>query len=267
MPKHDSIRTALTIARLAARSITERVLPQFIAFLCTIVTLYGLFTVYGSSISTGSVNDMGLAAVLWSLSMYSIYWGVGSRYIFRDISDDVKDGSIELRLVKPVHYLVWRVAHRLGRQIPMFGQQILVNSVFLMLYIGFPDIVVTPEWVMTVLGLFIVGITISLALYVAVGLCAFWIDNPLPVMWIVEKFVMIIGGAFVPIALFPSVLKSVVEWSPFGAMLAFSQAFTPNFLEHAPRLFASQLLWLLVMYGLVAIMWHMALRRVAINGG
>ena len=268
MPRQNNLRTAFTLARLAAKSTTERLLPLFISIACTIVTLLGLFSVYESGIGTsGTVHGMGLTAVLWSLAMYSVYWGVGSRYIFRDISDDVKDGSVEVKLVKPMHYIVWRIAHRLGRQIPMLGQQLIVNVTFLMVYVGTPDIAVTPQWLFTVLGLFICGISISIMVFVSVGLCAFWIENPAPVMWIVDKFVMIIGGAFVPIALFPHALRVVAEWSPFGAMMAFSQAFTPEFLVHAPKLFLSQVVWIVMMACIVSLMWRGAMHRVAINGG
>lgn len=267
MPRQNNIRTAIAIGRLAAKAMTERLLPLMISLLCTIMTMYGLFSVYESGIGMGEVRGMGLAAVLWSLAMYSVYWGVGSRYIFRDISDDVKDGSVEMRLVKPMHYLLWRVAHRLGRQVPMLGQRLVVNISFLLVYVGVPNISVSPQWVLTVLGLFLCGIMISIMVFIVVGLCAFWIENPMPVMWIVDRFVMIIGGAFVPIALFPSALRVAAEWSPFGAMMAFSQAFTPEFLVHAPKLFLSQGVWLVMMGCIVALMWRAAMRRVAVNGG
>jgi ABC-type uncharacterized transport system permease subunit len=268
MPLRNNFRTAIAIARLSAKSTTERLLPLAISVLCTLVTLYGLFSVYGTGMgASGSVRGMELAAVLWSLAMYSIYWGVGSRYLFRDISDDVKDGSVEMKLVKPMHYLLWRVAHRLGKQIPMLGQQLLVNFAFLMAYVGLPDVVVTPQWMLTVLGLFVCGIIISVLVFICVGLCAFWIENAAPVMWIVDKFVMIIGGAFVPIVLFPDTIRHIAEWSPFGAMMAFSQAFTPEFLAHAPMLFASQAVWIGISGMIVATMWHMAMKRVAVNGG
>ncbi|MEK7632619.1 MAG: ABC-2 family transporter protein [Patescibacteria group bacterium] len=267
MPRQNSLRTFVTIVQLAARSTTERLLPLVFSLGCTIVTLFGLFSVYQSSIGTASVRGMNLATVLWSLAMYSVYWGVGTRYIFRDISDDVKDGSIEVRLVKPMHYLLWRVAHRLGKQIPMLGQQLVVNFSFLMVYVGAPEVHATPVWFLTTVGLFVLGIFISVMVFICVGLSAFWIENSMPVMWIVDKLVMIVGGAFVPIVLFPNALRLIAEWSPFGAMMAFSQAFTPDFLHHAPFLFVSQALWMMIMAGVVGLMWHLAMKRVAVNGG
>ena len=264
----NSIRTWGAVVRLAARSTTERFAPVLFSVISTIITLYALFTVYGTSVGTaGTIRGMGLASVLWSLSMYSIYWGLGTRYIFWDISEDVRDGSIEVRLLKPLHYLAWRIAHRLGKQIPMLGQQLLVNSALLLVFVGVPDIVVSWMWAGALLGLFAFGIVLSIFIFTGVGLCAFWIENPAPVMWIVDKFVMIVGGAFVPIALFPNTLRAIAEWSPFGAMMGFSQAFTPDFLQRTPLLFVSQGVWLAIMTCVIMIMWHFAMRRVAINGG
>ncbi len=264
----NNIRTWCAVARLAARSTTERFAPLMFSVVCTVMTLFGLFTVYESSVGrAGTVRGMGLAAVLWSLAMYSVYWGVGTRYIFRDIADDVRDGSIEVRVLKPLHYLSWRIAHRLGKQIPMLGQQLTVNSMLLMTFVGAPDIMVSWTWAGAMFGLFLLGIAISVLLFTCVGLCAFWIENPNPVMWIVDKIVMIIGGAFVPIALFPNTLRTIAEWSPFGAMMSFSQAFTPDFLYRVPVLFFAQCVWIVIMACFLASMWHFAMRRVAINGG
>lgn len=267
MPRQNNARTAVTIARLAMRSTTERLLPLGISMICTLLTLYGLFTVYGTGMGTGAVKGMELAAVLWSLGMYSMYWALGTRHIFRDITSDVKDGSIETKLVKPMHYLLWRVAHRLGKQAPLFVQQVVLNVTFLLLFIGVPVVAVSPFWVIALLGLLFFGSLVAIFLFTMVGLCAFWIEDAHPVMWIMDKFSMILGGAFVPIALFPSALRAVAEWSPFGAMLAFTQAFTPEFLVRAPMLFLSQVVWIVVLFGGMTLMWRAAMHRVAINGG
>lgn len=210
---------------------------------------------------------MTLAGTLWSLSMYSINWGIGMRTAFRDVSDDVKDGTIEMRLTRPFHYFWFVASLLLGRRLPILFPQFLLNVLFLLLFVGFPPIELTFAWAAGVVGLFIFGNFLAFLLYTCVGMSAFWIDDATPAMWFVDKLVMILGGAYVPVAFFPQTFRLIAEWSPFGAVIGFSQAFSPDFISRLPYLFLSQGVWVLLLGILLAFMWRFALRRIVINGG
>lgn len=268
MPRSNSLLQSWTIIRLIARSSIEQWTIVAFSLFSTVVLLFSLFAVYGFSMEkTGPVHGVSLVAVLWSISMYSMYWGVGMRNIFRDIANDVKDGTVELRLIRPIHYLYYVLLVRLGKQMIVIPFQIIVNIVLLSIFVGFPPIALTPIWFGSFLSLFVFGNFLAFLMFSCVGLSSFWIEEPMPIMWIVDKLVMVLGGAFVPIAFFPPVLRLITEWSPFGAMLGFSQAFTPEFLSHVPTLLFSQAVWI-VMFGLLAMaLWGSARKRLEVNGG
>lgn len=104
-------------------------------------------------------------------------------------------------------------------------------------------------------------------LYTLVGLSAFWLEDAEPVYWISDKFVMLLGGAYVPVVLFPVWLKTIAIWLPFGGFTFVAQAFHPSFTALWSQLILSQLLWTIVLGGIVALVFRRARARVSINGG
>lgn len=254
--------------RIALRSGIESRLNIVVLLINTIVVMGVLFVVFQSAFAkTGSIHGVTFSATIWSLSMYSIAWSFGARNSYADVSNGIEDGSIETRLVRPQHFLSYVVAFRLGKQFAFFILQIIVNLALLFWLVGLPSVSGSIAWWLSVTTLFSGGMLLSVFLYSCIGLTAFWIQNPMPVMWIIDKSVMILGGSFVPIALLPAIVRRFSEWSPFGAIMAFSQAFTPDFESRFWSLFIPQLIWIVLIGVLLAVLWTQGRKKIAINGG
>lgn len=257
--------TTLRIAYRASLDSTMSIVFSFVNSLVVTLVLFGIFQVAFSH--TGSIKGMTFPAAMWSLSMYSLWWGIGIRNIYSDISNTIKDGSIETRIVRPQHYLAYVLALRLGRQVNFFAIQVVMNVSLLLFLIGLPSVFVTPMWALSALALFLGGMTVAILMYICIGLTTFWLEDSTPVMWVVDKSTMILGGSFVPVALLPSAIRHFAEWSPFGAVMLFAQAFAPDFSDRFSRLFLSQTMWICILGLLCMYLWTNGRRKVAINGG
>jgi len=263
-----SLRAFVATFRVSFRASAENTLSVVFQLVNSLVVTLALFGVFQMAFAqSGSIRGMTFSAAMWSLAMYSLWWGIGIRNVFTDISTSIKDGSIEMRLVRPQHYLLFVAAFRLGRQMVSFVSQILVYGALLMMLVGLPHIDPTAAWITSILALFFCGMTIAMFLYICIGLTTFWLEDSQPVMWIVDKSTMILGGSFVPVALLPNAVRRFAEWSPFGAIMSFAQAFAPGFSERFPSLILSQILWIVLLGLLCALMWNLGRRKVAINGG
>lgn len=263
-----NIRSFFTTFRIAFRSGIESRLNLLFLLANTVVVMGVLFVVFQSAFAkTGSIHGVTFAVAIWSLSMYSIAWGFGARNMYADVSNGIEDGSVETRLVRPQHFLSYIVAFRLGKQFTFFILQIVVNLALLSWLVGLPSVSGDFFWWISMITLFFGGMTLSIFLFSCIGLTAFWIQNPMPVMWIVDKSVMILGGSFVPIALLPVAVRRFSEWSPFGAIMSFSQAFTPDFESRFWSLFIPQLLWIVIIGVLLMVLWTQGRKKIAINGG
>jgi ABC-2 type transport system permease protein len=263
-----SVRKFWATFCIGYRTSTESYLSLVFSLISSAVTLVVLFAVYQSAMNqTGTIHGLSFVATIWSLSMYSFAWAVGTRRLCQDVSTDIKEGTIEVRLARPMSYLAYIIAFRLGKNAFLVAAQIGFIVLALLAIAGFPNIDASFLWFATMFLTFILGTMISTFLYLSVGLIAFWIQDPFPVMWIIDKMVMVLGGSFVPIAFFPSVMRTFAEWSPFGAAMAFSQGFAPDFMSHVAQLLLSQITWVVLLGCLCLLLWKRAQLNVSVNGG
>jgi ABC-2 type transport system permease protein len=58
------------------------------------------------------------------------------------------------------------------------------------------------------------------ALYVGIGLLAFWLKDVSPVYWLFQKALFVLGGMMLPLQLYPRWLQRVADFTPFSALLA-----------------------------------------------
>lgn len=212
-------------------------------------------------------QEVSFASAIWSIGVYFILLSIMIRHIYVDISKDVRQGTIELKLGKPYSYTLSIIATRIGRGLPDAGISLIAAVAILWTVAGVPPIDFSFLWVLQIVCLIIGGVICASLLYTLVGLTAFWLEDAEPVYWISDKFVMLLGGAYVPVVLFPGWLKSVATWLPFGSFTFAAQAFHPSFTTTWPSLFVSQLLWMVVLGVGVRQVFQAARRRVSINGG
>ncbi len=222
---------------------------------------------YVASLQGGSVAGVAYASLAWSMFLYFIMLTFGLRYISKDIMKDVRSGAVETIFTKPVSYLAFRVWWKVGNGIYQFLILLLLGTAALVWYVGPPPMIATPYFFATLIATFIGGCLLELLVYIAVGLLAFWIEDIDPVRWVIDKAVMILGGSYFPVALFPSGMYLAALYSPFGASRFASHVVSPTLATPWTTLLTIELVWIGVCAGLVAILYHLARRRVSVNGG
>lgn len=215
----------------------------------------------------GNIRGMSLAASVWSMGVYFVILSFGVRRLASDISEDVKTGAIEVRTGRPLAYLPLVAGLRLGRGVPVFVLTLLIVSVIAFVATGIPPLSIGAWEAAGAFLLLLGGFLVALCVFALVGLAAFWIVESDPVFWIVDKLAMILGGSYVPVALFPDWLKAVADWSPFGGMYAAARVFSPEFQAILPRLLVVQACWVALCAGALAFLWGRASRRLSIHGG
>jgi ABC-2 type transport system permease protein len=92
-------------------------------------------------------------------------------------------------------------------------------------------------------------------------------EDAMPVVRIVEKTMMVFGGSVVPLALLPTDIRTIIEWTPFAATGFPAQVTSPDFVDHAFQLLGIEAVWIVVFGIAVAMLWRRAIRRIEVNGG
>jgi ABC-2 type transport system permease protein len=244
----------------------NRVIAQSITIFIRLSVLLLLYT-YAYHYYGQSVSGISLIVAIWSLAIYFILLSFNARHIFSPVNQDVISGKIENLLNKPVGYLFYRVSLHLGQNFLSGIVTVIVAITTLAFLMGWPTSVMSPLWAAQTVLLSLFGLTLSYIIYLIIGLAAFWLTNAQPLFWIVDKSIMILGGAYLPVALFPKAIQTIAEFSPFGATMFTTYIFYPTFSDVAPRLLLVQLLWILVGAILLKVIYKAGERRLTINGG
>jgi ABC-2 type transport system permease protein len=57
------------------------------------------------------------------------------------------------------------------------------------------------------------------ALYLGIGLLAFWLEDVSPVFWVWQKLLFVLGGLMLPLHLYPEPLQRIALLTPFPVVL------------------------------------------------
>ena len=78
---------------------------------------------------------------------------------------------------------------------------------------------------------------------------------------------MVLGGSYLPIALFPKIMKDIATYSPFGAINFVTSTVYSSWQNEFIIKILMQIVWIVLLYFLLRWLFEKAKRKLAINGG
>ena len=229
----------------------------FVVFL-----LYG----YVFKIKGGTINGVDYATTLWSMFIYFCIMTLNTRQIYKLTMNDVKSGNVEMFLNKPVNYVVLTFYKIIGQGIYSFTVISVLGSIAMVLLVGVPEVnlvIFIPTFIIT----FILGSILGLIMYSIIGLLAFFMQDVRPIHWITDKLVMVLGGSYLPVALFPPFMKFLAFISPFGAINFTSSTVYSSWNNEFIIRILLQIVWIIVFGFLLIYVYKKAREKAMINGG
>lgn len=187
------------------------------------------------------------------------------------IGDEVKDGSIAMRLLKPVDfnltYLFDEIGHKLISvgllAVPIFGGVLLYQLMH-------------PVISLFNLINFLLFLVSSLFAYflnfyfnICYGFSAFIFKNLWGMNVMKESVVAFMSGTLIPLAFFPENIAHILQFLPFASLI-----YTPVMIYLGKEsfnqiilAFVIQITWLLIFIVLSKIIWHLTIRQLSVQGG
>ncbi len=222
---------------------------------------------YVFKLKGGVINGTTYLVTAWSIFFYFAFSTLRLREISRSIMQDVQSGNVEVLFNKPVSYLLYRMWWQIGSGLYPFLVATILGSLALAFLIGVPKTMTIGIFLPTVFLVFIGASILSLVLYSIVGLLAFWIEEINPIFWMVDKAVMILGGSYLPVALFPPFMYRLARYSPFGASQFVTHSVYDTWQSEWYVLIAIQIIWVIILTLILSLMFTKARRKVSVNGG
>lgn len=220
----------------------------------------------GSTFMGFSMTDMVVYLFVSSLTGQITYCGVSD-----SVGEEIKDGSICMRLIKPVNTDLSYLFTELGNA--MF--KLLILAVPMLLGIEIYRYCVTGMIMFNPLNflLYLVSITLAYLITFRVNLCfgfvAFYVKNLWGFGILKNSIINFLSGSLIPLAFMPDVLKNILGYLPFSSM-----SYTPVML-YMGKYGASEILfrlgiqaiWAIALYGLSEFIWSRAVKKLCVQGG
>ena len=235
---------------------------------CVIIIIFNQLWryIYGNNLST-MINGYTLDMMIWYLIMAeTLTYCLNSKSVTKAFARDIKTGKIAYSLNKPYNYFWYQVVSTMGYSV--WKMLFLVPTAFILGFILLGNV---SDFKLIYILPFILSIFLSCLLgtiiYGVIGLFAFWIEEPTPFTWIVQKFILLLG-LFFPPEFFPSWLQGFITYSPIFAMMSGPCKLLSSF---SWQLFGdvmiSQTIYLLIFCLIGYFIYNIGTKKVNINGG
>jgi ABC-2 type transport system permease protein len=212
------------------------------------------------------VAGFGLTETVWSLMLVQAVMLSRWPTIARIITLDIREGGFVIALQRPYSYALAMLLQAIGRQFPVLLLNLITGCVVAHVLVGAPNISLNA--LLFAVVILILGLLLDLGMLLCLGLCALWLDASESLEWIYDKAFVVFGGAFLPLAFMPSWLQPWLELLPFGLLYSSASVVLLQGAAVEPALIViRQVLWLLLVVGLVNFIFSNGVRHVAHNGG
>jgi len=257
---------AVSRTTLAASLMYERdVLVRSIFMLVALVVFVQLWTSTYAATGESIIGGLSLRDLVWYLVVTETV-ALSTPRVAQTIDAEVRAGDVAYRLSRPISYPLYHLAGYWGETAGRIPVNVAVGCLVALVAVGPPDVSVA-SLVATLVGI-CAAVTMKGLVEVLIGLTAFWVEETAPIEWIYAKFVMTLGGLFIPLEMFPDWLAAISAVLPF-AVVAYAPArlFVGFSVSTAVPVLLLQLLWLAIAFALVSLVFDRATRRVVAHGG
>jgi|GEM_PF-521247 len=189
------------------------------------------------------------------------------------IDDDIHEGNIAMRLIKPLDYRMQLFAQSLGYaavSAAVFSLSFGIGLFVVSRAVDLPFAVTAASAAMAAVSIVFAGVIYFLTSFLF-GMIIFFTLNSFG-MWQLKGAVeRLLAGGIIPVALFPGWLKAISDFLPFAQTryvpITFLLGQYNGDVAGGLAALLVQLLWIGLMLGLTTLAWKGAVRRVVVQGG
>jgi ABC-2 type transport system permease protein len=242
-----------------------RVRGELYARMAFVVVILGVFSaLWRAASEAGLPVGVDRAGLVWYLA--ATEWIILSAPpIHVEIESEIRRGDIAYQLARPFSYLASLAAQGLGLlavRAPLIGLAAWACAY------AFTGTLPPASVLGYVIPFGIAAMGLVYALYVLVGLTAFWLGDVSPIFWITQKLLFVLGGLMLPLSIYPEWMQRAAYGTPFPVMLAGPAGFLIGASEaEAWRLAFDLVLWSGIIGAAAHLMFRRAIRRLQVNGG
>ncbi len=253
---------------------------RFLTMLAYRINYYSGILIYSLNIGVnyftwmaiyGNGDSLGGFTATQMTSYVAVSWMARAFYfnnLDREISTDIRDGSIAIQFIRPYNYVLVKMMQGLGEGMFRFLLFMIPGMAIAMLLFPVQLPTAPSAWAGFLVMLFF-SFLINSQINIITGLSAFFVENNEGMMRMKRVIVDLFSGLIVPISLFPDWLSSVLKVLPFQAITYLPGSVFTGRVQGVGiwNVLGIQIVWFLAL--LIPIVWlyHAARQRLFVQGG
>lgn len=233
-----------------------------------VVTYYLWKSIYESS-GTEVINGFTFKEMSIYVLLSFIIGILTSSDVAYNVSQEVKDGSISINLLRPIDFMKRMLAQALGEL--AFNFLVLSSIAFIfitVLYVNFGGNLAFIKIILFVLSL-ILGFLINFYFSYCFGLLAFKITNLWGLSQVTNAIIQLFSGALIPLSFFPVWSQKIMNFLPFSSVI-----YTPTMIYldkfdslEIVRYLGLQFIWVVIGIFFSKFIWKKVIKHLVILGG
>jgi ABC-2 type transport system permease protein len=229
------------------------------------LVMMALFTAVARDAPIGRFGEHQFVA--YFLCTFIVRQVVGS-WASWQMNMEIKDGTLALRLLRPVSPLVNYAIENLV-SIPVRSLVAVPMGIVLLVAVGAGAVTHQPVlwllWLLAMIGSWALTLLVNLA----IGSLAFFFESSVKLMDIWTAAFFVLSGYLLPVELFPSWMRPALDWLPFRYQIGLPVEIMigTHTVKAALVLLAHQWSWVLVFVLLTERAWSLGVKRFAAYGG
>ncbi len=203
--------------------------------------------------------------VAWYVSFTQMFLFLSPR-IFMSIEDDVRSGDIAYFLIRPVSYIKVKFMEGLGALSANIATYYSFGAIALWLYIGDLPSGGLTTLILTMLFIYL-GSVLHLVFQITIGISALWLQEAEPLYRVYQKFLIVLGGLYMPITLYPNWVETVSAFTPFYTMMYLPASISLGGGSNLAVVIISFAFWFALSFALMGWIYKACTKRIEVNGG
>ncbi len=240
----------------------------FIGNIIYMIIIYFLWKAIFNSSPTGVVNGMTFSDTMIYLVLAGSMVSMVEVFLVWQMSRKVQQGTIVLDLLKPIRFGAYTFFSNTGEVVVRFFIVFLPTAIAVYFLSGCA--IPLGMNLLRFLPSFILGFLINYMINMMIGTLCLFTQSSWGINIMKEVIISLLSGASIPLVFFPDEIRVIVERLPFQSIYH-----TPlQMLLHSDlsaqtigKMYATQLMWVVILFGGATLFWKWSLNKITVNGG
>jgi ABC-2 type transport system permease protein len=183
------------------------------------------------------------------------------------LNQRVRNGQIALDLIRPIRFVRLLFDEVVGENFYKMVFQFGPIGIFGMIF--FRDVIVQPHYVFYTIVSFLNAFCLYFLMTFCLGLLSFWFTEVWQLAFILDGFMKLFSGSWVPLWFFPEALRQWVGYLPFHLVFYDPISIVLNLVdaERCLAIVLTQLGWIGVLIAAAYSIWKAGVSKLSIQGG